>query len=266
MRSFEQKYGYLLRFYPASYREQRGAEMLAVLAEHGRPSMRERGALVIGGLRARLQADDDRTVLGSWSAASYLAALTLLLAGVAGELLRSTTAPSIWVWAQAVASVAAFGLAWRRRFLLATLTTAGAVLFDAIGRHGVDHLVQWEQPLAILLLLPLIARKAPAMPRWPAVLLLPVVALLELPLLQAGLSWAPAALVLLLAVPAMLVDHRVGLAVALIDVLGILDLGWNLKAFTWSFPDMAGALWPVVLAPVIVLVLGGALARRRARL
>jgi hypothetical protein len=83
MKSFEQKYGYLLRLYPASYREQRGAEMLAVLAEHGRPSMRERGALVIGGLRARLEADDDRTVVGNWSAACYLTALTLLLAGVA---------------------------------------------------------------------------------------------------------------------------------------------------------------------------------------
>jgi hypothetical protein len=29
MRSFDQKYAYLLRLYPASYREQRGAEMLA---------------------------------------------------------------------------------------------------------------------------------------------------------------------------------------------------------------------------------------------
>jgi hypothetical protein len=266
MKSFEQKYGYLLRLYPASYREQRGAEMLAVLAEHGRPSMRERGALVIGGLRARLEAADDRTVVGSWSAACYLAALTLLLAGVVGELLRSTTAPDAWVWAQAVASVAAFGLAWRRRFLLAALMTVTAVVLDAIGRHGVDHLVQWEQPLAILLLLPLIGRKPPTMPRWPAVLLLPVVALLELPLFEAGLTWAPAALILLLAVPATLVDHRVGLAVAMIDVLGVLDRGWNLKAFSWSFPDLAGALWPAVLAPVVVLLLGGALARRRARL
>ena len=68
--------------------------MVAVLAEHGRPSVRERGALVIGDLRARLETGDDRTVVGSWSAAFHLAALTLLLAGVAGELLRSTTAPS----------------------------------------------------------------------------------------------------------------------------------------------------------------------------
>jgi len=266
MKSFERKYGYLLRLYPASYREQRGAEMLAVLAEHGRPSMRERGALVIGGLRARLEADDDRTVAGSWSAACYLAALTLLLAGAAGEVLRSTIAPGAWVGAQAVASVAALGLAWRRRLLLAALMTVAAGALDAIGRHGIDHLVQWEQPLAVLLLLPLIGRKPPAMPRWPAVLLLPVVALLELPLFEAGLTWVRAALILPLAVPATLVDHRVGLAVALIAVLGVVDQGWNLKSFFWGFPEMAGALWPVVLAPLVVLFLGGGLARRRARL
>jgi hypothetical protein len=129
-----------------------------------------------------------------------------------------------------------------------------------------NHLVQWEQPVAILLLIPLIGRTRPAVPRWPAILLLPVVALLQLPLFGAGLAWAPSALVLLLAVPATLVDHRVGLAVALISVLGVLDTGWNLKAFFWDFPDLAGVLWPAVLAPVVILVLGDLLGRRRARL
>jgi hypothetical protein len=258
VKSFDQKYGYLLRLYPASYREERGAEMLAVMAENGRPSLRERVALVIGGLRAQLRADEDRTIASGWSVACYLAALTLLLAGMAEELLRSASTSYVWVWAQAAASVVAFGLAWRRRFLPAALLTVTAVVLDAVGRHGIDQLAEWKQPMAILLLIPLIGRARPAVPRWPAMVLLPVVALLQLPLFGPGFAWAVPAVVLVLAVPATLLDHRVGLAVALISVLGVLD--------KWGLPDMASTLGPAVLAPVVILVLSSLLGRRRAQL
>jgi hypothetical protein len=269
VKTFEQKYGYLLRLYPASYREERGAEMLAVLAENGRrPSLRERGALIVGGLRARLRADDDRTIAAGWSAAFYLAATALLLTSVAEELLRSMIVHDAWVWAQAVASVVAFGLAWRRQILPAALATIAAVVFDAVGRQGFGHLTLWEQPIAALLLLGLIGRTRPAVPRWPVFLfpLLPAIALLQLPLFRTSVAWLPPMLVLALAVPVTLIDHRVGLAAALISVLGVLDTGWDMQAFFWRFPEMASVLWPVVLTPVAIVALGSLLARRRARL
>jgi hypothetical protein len=266
MTNFEQKYGYLLLLYPKRYREEWGGEILAVLAENGRPTLRERGALAVGGLRTRLRTYGDRTVAGSWLSACYLAAMTLLLTGAAGELLRSASVPTVWVWAQAVASVLAFGFAWKRWILPAAVVAVAAVAFDAVGRHGVTQLSQWLQPLAVLLLIPLIGRKRAMPPRWLAVLLLPIVALVELPSLASGFGWVPLLVVLALAVPVTMLDHRVGMALALIGILGVTNAGLTMKSFYWALPDMVHAMWLPTLWPVAVLVLGGLLARRRARI
>jgi hypothetical protein len=265
MKTFEQKYAYLLGFYPRSYRDRRGAEMLSVLAEGGRPSWRERGALAVNGLRVRLGGNADRTVVGSWLAACHLAALTLLLAAAAGELLRSASTTYGWVWAQAVVSVLALGLVWKHRYLLATLAAAAAVALDAIGRHGVGQLTQWEQPLAVLLLIPLIGRRRPAPPAWLALPLIPIAMLLEFPLFPFGYQWVALVVAAALILPLTVVDHRLGLAVALIGLLGILNQGWTMKSIFWSYPDMVGAMWIPTIWPLAVLVLGGQLARRRAR-
>jgi hypothetical protein len=266
MTNFERTYGYLLLFYPQRYREERGGEMLAVLEENGRPTVRECSALVVGGLRTRLRTFDDRTIAGSWLSACYLAALTLLLAGGAGELLRAAIAPTPWVWAQAVASVLALAFAWKRWYLPAVVVAVAAVALDAIGRHGLGQLAEWEQPLAVLLLIPPIGQRRAMPSRWLAVLLLPLVVLLELPLFKSGSAWMPLLLVVVLAAAVTALDHRVGLASALIGVLGVTDAGLTMKSFYWSFPDMVRAMWLPMLLPVAVLVLGGLLARRRARI
>jgi hypothetical protein len=265
MKTFEQRYAYLLRCYPQWYREQRGAEMLSVLAESGRPTLRERGALAVGGLRVRLGGNADRTVVGSWLAACYLATLTLLLISAAGELLRSFGTTDRWVWAQAGVSVVALGLAWWRRPLSAALVAAAAIALDAIGRHGVAHLAQWEQPLAVLLLIPLIGRRRPTLPAWLVVPLLGFIVLMEVPLFSFGDQWVALALAVALVLPVTVFDHRVGLTVALLGLLGIVDQGWNMKSIFWTVPEMIGAMWIPTLWPLAVLTLGGLLAHRRAR-
>ncbi len=58
MRALERRYGRLLRAYPASYRRERGDEILSTLLEaasagQGWPSLRDARALVMGGLRVR---------------------------------------------------------------------------------------------------------------------------------------------------------------------------------------------------------------------
>src|ERR1700677_2609833 len=58
MSALERRYRRLLRAYPAGYREERGAEMLATLLEAAPvgatwPSLRDARALVMGGLRVR---------------------------------------------------------------------------------------------------------------------------------------------------------------------------------------------------------------------
>jgi hypothetical protein len=266
MRTFEQKYAYLLGFYPRWYREDRGAEMLAVLAENGRPALRERWALAVGGLRVRLRGNDDRTVGGSWFSAAYLAALTLIFVSAAGELVRAAGTTYGWVWAQAVVSMLAFGLAWKRWHLLAASATVVAVALDAIGRHGVDQLTQWEQPLAVLLLIPLIGRARPTPPPWFAVPFVPLIVLLEFPLFPFGYQWVALVVVAVLAVPLTVFDHRLGLTVALLGLLGVANQGWNQQSFFWPFPEMLGAMWIPTVWPLAVLALGALLARRRARI
>ncbi|AGL16679.1 hypothetical protein [Actinoplanes sp. N902-109] len=266
MTSFERKYGYLLRFYPRQYRDERGPEMLAVLAEGGRPTLRERAALIVGGLRARLRTLEHRTVAGSWLSACYLAALALLLTGAAGELLRAVATPASWVLGQAVLSVLAVGFAAGRRHLYAALSAAGAVALDTIGRHDLVNVPQWVQPLAVLLLVPLIGRVHPQPPRRLALVLLPFVLLLEAPLLGRGTTALPLLLVLVLAVPLTALDHRIGLALALTALLSVANVGLAMKSLFWNTPDMLAAMWLPVLVPAVILLHGGILAHRRARL
>jgi hypothetical protein len=199
--------------------------------------------------------------------ACYLAALTLLLAGAAEELLRSALVPDAWVWAQAAASLLAFGLAWKRWPLAATVFAAAAVAFDAIGRHSTQINV-WDQALAVLLLIPLIGRRRPMPSRWLAVLLLPLVGLIHLPLFLTaqGYGWVLLLLVLACALSLTVLDHRIGLAVALIGLLSVADAGLTMKYFFRGFSDLVHAMWLPALLPLLVLVLGDVLTRRRARI
>jgi hypothetical protein len=76
----------------------------------------------------------------------------------------------------------------------------------------------------------------------------------------------PFLLVFALALPVTMLDHRVGLALALIGILGVTDAGLTMQSFFWDFHDMARAMWLPAIWPAAVLGLGSVLARRRARI
>lgn len=88
MSPLERRYGRLLLAYPAPYRAVRGDEILGTLMEAARPgqtrpALRERRALLLGGLRVRFGADRRLPVAVNWRLAAMFG-LAILFAGGAG--------------------------------------------------------------------------------------------------------------------------------------------------------------------------------------
>ena len=81
--ALERRYARLLRAYPSAYRKERGSELLDTLIEGAapgqtRPSRRESIALVVAGVRARIDANRRRGVAASMRSGAVLGALVYL--------------------------------------------------------------------------------------------------------------------------------------------------------------------------------------------
>lgn len=136
MSALERRYRRLLRAYPTSYRKERGAEMLGTLLETApdgttRPSVRDAGALLMGGLRVRA-AQNHRLGTAANLRLSALFGVAMALGIVVASGIRpvidgirpltSAYLPVLWTLTLIVV-----GLAWFARRPALTMTAALAV-------------------------------------------------------------------------------------------------------------------------------------------
>jgi hypothetical protein len=136
MTAAERTYRLALRAYPAAYRDARGAEILATLAEmqgaRRRPEVRQVRALLAGGIRAREAVTTGGTTAGMWAEGCRLAAFVLLLlAALRGMYVVAT---DIWF--------ARFGMAH-------TFTPAPAMSTAALMRSTAAVLFPWLAAAAL---------------------------------------------------------------------------------------------------------------------
>jgi hypothetical protein len=270
------RYARLLSLYPAEYRRARGAELLETLretAEPGRtrPSARETTALVVGALRARAGRGSRRTSRHSWLAAFRIAALTLLLHDAANtavhaartvadsdgilSLLSPSAVPVLALLPNCYAVIAVA----RGRYRSAVAAAgAGFVLMQVVAAPSFGPATDgfWLVPLAIACLIPLLNRpldRASGLLRYvPAVPILFVAVDYYAKLVgpaAAPVQYAVLGLVCAAGLLWLAIDERVALAVGLLMINGLLA-------------QLAFA----VLAPVVLLLLGGSAVRRQARL
>lgn len=226
----------LLSFYPAAYRRERGDELLETLhASTGdRPSSKEVAALILGGLRAHAGSDHRRTARQSWLAASRVAALMLLIYGIAGStqilLIGIPYTPSEAVMGYAAAALALVALieGLRNHYLAAAVVSTASFALAA-GNPGPQLNGYWHLPFAVVLFL-VLARHRPQ----------PVTGLLR---------WAPA-------IPVLLIAADAGLGTAFPDVAGILRFG------AFAAVVLGGLLWLAVderVALAVGMMFGGTL-------
>jgi hypothetical protein len=283
MTELERRYARLLRLYPAAYRRARGAEMLAVLMASAppgrrRPELRQLWALTIGALQVRAGAHGRRTVAQSWRASLRTAALMLLIES-AGQVIPRISddqlATSVVV---AVACVLAVIAVLRGAYLVAATVTAAAFVLDEVARQtAYQGSSPWPLPLVVALLIPLIGSGRAAVPRALNYLLLVPVVSVALdaygtqahdPAFQTGgrAVWQ------LLAVAAALwavVDERVTLTFGLAFLYVVVSRAMFLPD---AFPSLSQLPWILAdlgilaILPVIDIVVGAAVALRRARL
>lgn len=150
MTPLERRYGRLLLAYPAPYRAARGDEILGTLMEAARPgqtrpTLRERRALLLGGLRVRFGADRRLPTATNWRLAAMFG-LAILFAGSASTdvtVTQAGTGTTLGLlrfnvdWLQtggALAGVAVAVTAWfARRTVVVVSALAVAVLTVALG-------------------------------------------------------------------------------------------------------------------------------------
>jgi len=285
----EVRYERLLRWYPEHYRRERGAEMLGVLmdgaaADRRRPALRERLALVVGGLRMRAGTYGQGTAWQSWRAALRTAALILVVLNVA-----DATAGLGWHEQGAIADIAkiilgalAAGAILRDYFSVAVGATVamvaveGFIVMDgSLIRIPVEPGVYTFAPgLVVVLLLPLVGRGPVRVTRSLNVLA-------ALALIPAGL-WAISPYstdyanafraswwyLLAAAVLWAVVDERLALTLGLVLLYNVayqVPLVWRALSYgefgIWSLIAIAIAS----IMPVIGVTAGAVVARRRAR-
>jgi hypothetical protein len=262
----ERSYARLLRLYPASYRRERGDEMLDVLLASGatRLSLRERRALVLGALRCRAGATGRRDLGTTWRQSAALAACMLMAFGAVSIVSREIAWPAGPDWRQCVA--AALGLAGIlvtfRGWLPAAIGCAvAAYLFPMVsdGRLTYSWSVEWL--LAALLLIPAAVRGGH--PRWRQGYLLALpLSLLDPALMPSVLQvgW----LVLLAAVLAWTVlDERAAIAFGLMLTIGVANQGVAALSGI-AIESTYVVMW--VLWPATMLAAGSLAAHRRARI
>jgi hypothetical protein len=132
----ERRYRRLLRWYSPTYRASRGSEILDTLMEAAVPGQRrpagfERRALVVGGLRARTGADQQRTRAAVWLGGLRLGIMLLLVHAAAGAAVNCAEMTS--------------ELASGKLFLV------NGVWEVAYGRGRLSMAGQWGHPLTLLL-------------------------------------------------------------------------------------------------------------------
>jgi hypothetical protein len=175
----ERRYARLLLLYPADYRRSRGSELLATLMEstpdgRSRPALREVGPLVLGALRAH--AGRRHNLRLTWLAAVHAAVVMLLLTdvlrGAVDITIDSWLPMSRWTPVERFLTIGALILG--AIAVVATVlrryrdATAAAVVAFAAGTTvawtmtQAGHGGQWRFPLAIVLLLPLLLHRPPA--------------------------------------------------------------------------------------------------------
>jgi hypothetical protein len=167
MNALETRYRWLLRAYPAWYRQDRAEEMLDTLLEAagaGRtwPSARDARTLILGGLRVRAWPDQRQSPAASLCAAALLAAVLTLIVGsslylgmVRGEW--GYTFPSMlrsWVnLALGLLTAAAAAGAWFGHRAVTAVTALAAAALWVYQPPGLD----WARAIVPVLALAVIA-------------------------------------------------------------------------------------------------------------
>ena len=297
----ERWYARLLWMYPAAYRRDRGAELLATLVEsaepgQARPSLRESTALVLAGLRARAGVVDRRPARLTWLSSLRTGALMLLVYNVALNALSvGLNVPSGiyddpfktpgWAldYLPMVPCIWAIIAVLRSRYPTAV---AAAALAFAIQVMDVPVNVGFESwpwpllnvspmlPLAIGLLIPL-ARVHPAVAPGSLISLATVpvlyIVVQYLLIIRADVSFwsvrlAWMAALCLFGVVWAAVDERVGLALGLLLLNDLLNEPGMIFVANWDLPQrvISGSL--AVIAPAVLLAVGTMRARRQAQL
>ncbi|MGO8961677.1 MAG: hypothetical protein ACLQFR_30540 [Streptosporangiaceae bacterium] len=279
MSTLERRYCWLLRAYPASYREERGDEILATLLEASAdgqswPSLRDSRALIVGGLRARaaqrrrLSAAANirlALLLGvvmylSLAAANHLAAFVYAQLTSNAPGTNRLLGPAGWLApVTGLLIVAAVVLAWlSRRAVAATAALAGSAAIA-------DYWNSWRfavgfvgcQLLGLAALAVLARRAARPAPSWLWLIGL-IVAARVVPYvgLRYGLAFGYELLlvsVLIISIGWVAVDARpaVGLAtcLALLTLQFSVDAWWIGAGFWVSYPVIIAAA--VTLAPAL---------------
>jgi hypothetical protein len=302
-RRTERHYARLLRLYPKTYRDQRGAEMLATLldaAEAGRarPAYREIAALIVGALRIRTGATVTSPPGRAWLSALRVAVL-LVVADTTAQVASYVSPIRISVLLTGgptrVRTPLLMGSTLQRELGLPIAVAAGVLALLAIAgsRYGPGMVligaafgfeqwamsggpdkfelmndVFWQLPVAVLLVVPLLLRRPAAAGRPLAGLLAVAVAglltLLDLTVGHDLVLLAAAGVGLLWS----LVDARAAIAAA------ALLLGPSLAALcselpVWSGRWLGAGIWielSIYLSLFVVLLgMGALLVRRRAR-
>jgi hypothetical protein len=280
------RYERLLRWYPAAYRRQRGAEMLGVLMDGAaegsrRPPLRERWALVLGGLRMRTGAAGYWRAWQSWRAALSTAAVILLILNMARAVSTmagsdATVVPS--TIAQLVVGTLAVVAVLRQYFALAVACAAVLIPLVSVGVFdGQIISIPFSGPrlyspwLVIAFLLPLVGRDRVRVPRslhgLSALALIPA-ALWVMPV-TANASRASWWFLLGAAVLWALVDERPALTLGLVLLYNVayeLSRAWDavrLGSFDLSVPREVGI---AMIMPVIGITAGAFVARRRSKI
>lgn len=281
------RYERLLRWYPAAYRQERGAEMLGVLMDGAaegsrRPPLRERWALVLGGLRMRTGAAGYWRAWQSWRAALRTAALILLVLNIAKAVSTLANYPDATVLPSTIAQIVVGTLAvvavLRQHFALAVAGAAVLIPLFSVGVFdGQVFFIPYSGPrlyspwLVIAFLLPLVGRDRVRVPRslhvLSALALIPA-ALWVMPV-TSNASRASWWFLLGAAVLWAVVDERPALTLGLVLLYNVayeLVRAWGavrVGSFDLSVPrDVAVAM----IMPVIGITAGAVVARRRARI
>lgn len=286
----ERRYARLLRLYPKAYREERGPEMLATLAEADRPAGRETAALVLGALRARAGVARAAGAGRLWLSALRVAVLVLVAhataqaAAYAGrvvfsELLMGRGLGPVsalgYLGAAAAGGSALVALA-AGRYRFGVVLIGAAFAFGQWGLSWLPWDIRvvlgefWSLPLAMLLTVPLLWRR-PAASAYPLAWLLAVpLALFLLPTtFDDSLRWQPYPLyaVGVAALVWSVVDARAAVAAAALFLVQVLALlGYYLPVWANGPSETLPSLLTYSAGALVLVAVGAALTRRQARL
>lgn len=290
----ELRYARLLWLYPTAYRQERGGEMLATLAEADRPIGRESAALIMGALRARTGLSRFTSPGRLWLSALRLAALVLVAQAAAQAVAHVGDAFTRLLDGRGLAlacdlanlGAAAFGvlallaLATGRYAIGAALSTGAFVchVWAAGGFWTTDKpfavtLVDgelWQLPLALLIIAVLIRRPPPGAARRMTWLLAVPAAVLLLPTaFDSSLRWQPYPLLVLGAAALLwtMIDARAAVAASTLFLAQLLPL-LGFYAPSWANGRIENLPYLITYTALAVALLaaGAGFIRRQARL